>query len=210
MSKNSTVEVIILGHRDFGEYDKQVHLYSEELGKIKAIAKGSRKITSKFTGHLETLNVCQVVLYFGPRNTIITEIQTIKNWSAIRDDFGKLKSALQISEITNQMIYENQTITDLHILIKETITLLETTEKCDLLTIAYILKFLDRMGLLPNFQEILPKKLELKYMKFFHFLLTEPFEKIITIHLQNDEKKKITALVRKIIENQIDKPLSYI
>lgn len=203
--KNLTTEVIILGHRNLGEYDKNILLYCEHLGKIQAVAKGSRKITSKFTGHLETLNVCNVSLYFGPRNIIISEIQTIKNWSAMRDDLEKLKSALQISEITNHMIYENQIIDQLNHLIKTTVEFLQHTPNCELVAISYIMKLLDKLGLIPNFRDLITDKLEEKYLRFFHFILNEPLEKIITIRLTAEEKRKAFGIVNKIVETHTEK-----
>jgi len=70
--KRATTIAIVLGSKNFMESDKIVHLYSEDLGKIRAIAKGARRITSKFVGHLETLNLVTASLYFGPKNTILT------------------------------------------------------------------------------------------------------------------------------------------
>ena len=117
--KSQSSTCIIIGHKNLGESDKVIHLYSEEFGKIRVIAKGARKITSKFTGHLETLNICNVLIYFGPKNIILNEINTLKNFKEIREDLEKLKCALIISEVVNQLVYENQKIENLIQLIEE-------------------------------------------------------------------------------------------
>ena len=41
------VHAIILRHADWGEADRLVTLYTREQGKMRAIAKGARKITSR-------------------------------------------------------------------------------------------------------------------------------------------------------------------
>ena len=118
--KNLNTKAIILGSKNIGESDKLVFLYTNELGKIKVIAKGARKITSKFTGHLETLNTCTVSLYFGKYKTIIQEIITQDIGTNSDTNFNKATGALQIAEITNQMLFENQSIEKLFELIEET------------------------------------------------------------------------------------------
>ena len=80
-------KIIILGHKDLGESDSLLYIYNFDLGKQKIIAKGARKIKSKFTGHLQTLNFCEAVLYSAPRNIILQEIATRKNYFKNINDF---------------------------------------------------------------------------------------------------------------------------
>lgn len=196
--KSTSINCIILGHRDFTENDRLVFLYSEEFGKIKVIAKGARKITSKFTGHLETLNFVMAEIYFGPRNIILKEIITIKNFKKIRDKFEKLSAAIQIAKITNQILYENQKIDDLIKLLTDTLQQLSTSNKPALTSQAYLIKILDRSGLMPDFKNIVGN-LEQKYMKFFHFLKTQPLSEIEKIILNTKETETVNKAVEKII-----------
>lgn len=145
-----TTKCVILGHTNLGESDKIIYLYSDELGKIRAIAKGARKITSKFTGHLETLNFCTVELYFSPRNTIIREIITNKSPFKKRKSFKTLSNALKIAEITNQALYENQTLENLTQLLKNAVKQLSKSRKKDLVARSYTIKLLDKCGYIPD------------------------------------------------------------
>ncbi|HVN15979.1 MAG TPA: DNA repair protein RecO, partial [Anaerolineales bacterium] len=47
------MEAIVLRHGDWGEADRLLTLYTREQGKVRAIAKGARKLTSRKAGHLE-------------------------------------------------------------------------------------------------------------------------------------------------------------
>ena len=47
------MEAVVLRHADWGEADRLITLYSHERGKLRAIAKGARKIRSRKAGHLE-------------------------------------------------------------------------------------------------------------------------------------------------------------
>lgn len=204
--KSQNLTGIILGHKNLGENDKLLFLYTEELGKIKAIAKGARKITSKFTGHLETLNICTFSVYFGPRNTILTEIITLKIFKKIREDLKKLNCGLQIAEITNELIFENQRIEGLADLIEKNLQKLNIGAKPFLVTQSYIVKLLDLIGLIPDFKTT-ASTLEFKYLKLLNFLKLRPLNEIEKIKLTIPEEKTLRTLLKNMVENQIEKSL---
>lgn len=204
--KSQSINCVILGHRNFGESDKLIFLYSEEFGKLKLIAKGARKINSKFTGHLETLNFAEAEIYFGPRNIILTEINTIQSFRKIREDLEKLKSALQIAEITEKTIYENQEVPNLIPLLKLTLKHLVESKAPNTISYSFIIKFLDLLGMIPDFKS-LQSNLPEKYLKFLNFVKEEPYSKIEKIVTSQEEEQKIKEILQKIIEFQTDNPL---
>jgi DNA repair protein RecO len=53
---------IVLKRENIFEADRLYHLYTEDFGKVKAIAGGVRKINAKLTGHLEPFNLVWVEL----------------------------------------------------------------------------------------------------------------------------------------------------
>lgn len=55
-------EAFVLDREDFREHDGMVHLYTEELGKVSARARGLKKILSKSSAHLEPFNFVRVRL----------------------------------------------------------------------------------------------------------------------------------------------------
>lgn len=55
-------EAFVLDKEDFREHDGMVNLYTEELGKVSARARGLKKILSKSSAHLEPLNFVRVRL----------------------------------------------------------------------------------------------------------------------------------------------------
>lgn len=213
--KNLKTKCIILGKKNYGETDKLVFLYSEEFGKIKAIAKGARKITSKFTGHLETLNSCIVELYNGPKNIILQEIITENTPFRSRKSLSAISSAINIAEITNKSLFENQILENLPALINETLKLLLSSQKKTLITISYLIKFFDLMGVVPDFSKLFgthdlagnKKFAEEKYQKFFNFVKTKPLKDILKINLTKEEKNKIVNFTQNMIFKEIDKPV---
>ena len=53
-------EAITLGYTTLGEADLLVTIYTKEQGKIRAVAKGARRSTSKLVGHLEPLTLAKM------------------------------------------------------------------------------------------------------------------------------------------------------
>lgn len=207
--KNATTDAIILGNKNFGETDKLIFLYSTKLGKIKAIAKGARKITSKFTGHLITLNFCKVSLYFGPRNIILTEIISLtKNNQRIKNELKHLQAGLKIAEITNKILHENEVMEDLYGLLKNTLFHLKNSQKPELISLAYIIKFLEKQGVMPQFKELQTRGVLKKYLKFFNYIITQNYGKIEKIALREGEKTQIEKLTLKLIQASLDLNLS--
>lgn len=206
--KTATTDAIILGNKNFGETDKLVFLYCTELGKIKVVAKGARKITSKFTGHLVTLNFCRVSLYFGPRNTILTEIVSLtKNTQRIKNELTHLQAALKIAEITNKILHDNEIMEDLYSLLKHTLFHLKNSRKPELISLAYIIKFLGKQGVMPEFKT-LQTKVQEKYLKFFRFIVTQNYANIEKIALNENEKIQIEKLILRLIQASLDLNLS--
>ncbi len=202
--KNFSGTCIILGHKNLGEADKLVYLYNEELGKIKTVAKGARRITSRFIGHLETLNIINCSLYFGPKNIILREIVTAENFTTLRRNLNSASSAMQIAEITNHIIYENQTLENLLRLLEKTLSHLSKSSKPNLIAIAYIIKLLDKAGLMPDFKT-LETDIEHKYIKFLNYLKNESLSDIERISTTKTDDFQIQKIVKNMIERETEK-----
>jgi DNA repair protein RecO (recombination protein O) len=201
--KAQNTKCIILGHRDYGEFNKLIFIYSQEYGKLKLVAKGARKITSKFTGHLETLNFCATSIYFGPKSNILTEIETIRSNKSIRTNLSKLKIALQIAEITDRLVYENQHVKGLMELLNETLEQLSISKKDSLVIYSYIIKLLDKTGNLPDLKHFQ----EDKYLKFFHYLQNNTLKEIERITLSEEEEYNIRKKLINAVELQTDREI---
>lgn len=200
--KLSTTKCVILGHKNFSEKDKFIYIYTEEFGKIRLIAKDAKSLLSKFTGHLETLNFCTATIYFSKKNKILIEISTNKNFFKKTKNLSTLYTALKIAEITNKLLYEDQKLEGLYLLIKQTLKHLIKSRKKTLIFTAYVIKILDKSGLIPNFKET-KNKLKKKYIKFFNFIKDKSFEEIEKIHLQKNEKEEIEKYSNHLIRELV-------
>ena len=104
------VEGIILKRRNLGEADRILTILTKESGKIAVKAPGVRRIASRRSAHVELLNFSQFTLYTSPKAfmPIVTEAQTLDNFSAIKRNLYKIGVAYYICELINGLCAYNQ------------------------------------------------------------------------------------------------------
>src|SRR5919198_573684 len=81
-----TTEAIILRRVDFGEADRILTIMTPEMGKLRVIAKGARKITSRKAGHVELFTRVRLLLARGRNFDIVSQAETIEPYRPVRDD----------------------------------------------------------------------------------------------------------------------------
>ena len=96
-------EGVILKRSNYGEADRILTVYTKHYGKIRAIAKGVRKITSRKGGNLELFNHCVLFLAEGRNLDIITEVQVVNSFSRLSPDLEKTASAFYLVELVDQL-----------------------------------------------------------------------------------------------------------
>ena len=101
--KTYTTEVICLKAIDYGEADRILHLYSPDVGRISAIAKGARKSKSKLAGACELLNLSEVQLSRGKSLDVLTQYQPRQTFTRIRGNLLKLAFAMLYVELIGRM-----------------------------------------------------------------------------------------------------------
>ncbi len=108
MTKRFKVEAIVVGRKDFGEKDMIIDLFAKDKGKLRTLAKGIRKISSKRLGHLELGNYLKAVLYQGKTFAIITETEVIDYDQSLRLNPDKLGSLMFVCELVNVLLPEQE------------------------------------------------------------------------------------------------------
>jgi DNA repair protein RecO (recombination protein O) len=97
-------KAIILRTYKLGESDKILKMYSLDGGIISAVAKGSRKVRSRFGGRLELFNVVELELARGRNLDIINQVEIVKSFKNISSDFYKFV----FCEILSNIILKTQ------------------------------------------------------------------------------------------------------
>ena len=92
-------KAIILKSYKLGETDKIIRMYSSDGDLISAVAKGARKVRSRFGGRLELFNLVDLELTTGRNLDVINQIEIIKSFKNIASDFYKFVFCEIISKI---------------------------------------------------------------------------------------------------------------
>ncbi len=100
------VEAVVLRHSDWGEADRLVHLYTRERGKLRAIAKGVRRMRSRKSGHLQPFTRAALLLARGRDLWIVTQAETVEAYLPLRDDLLRTAYAAYVVELLDRFTYE--------------------------------------------------------------------------------------------------------
>lgn len=101
-------EAIVLRHSDWGEADRLLTLYTRQQGKVRALAKGARKVTSRKAGHIEPFTHVTLQLAKGRDLFIVTQAETIDSYQPLREDLGLTGYASYILELLDRFTYEDE------------------------------------------------------------------------------------------------------
>ena len=101
-------EGIILKRINYGEADKILTIYTKHHGKIKALAKGIRKLTSRKAGSLELFNHAIVFLVKGKNFDLVTEAQAVDLFKSWRQNLVRVGVAYYFCELVDKLTPEEQ------------------------------------------------------------------------------------------------------
>jgi len=99
-------KAIIIKKQNTNEYDQFVTCYTQEFGKLTAIAKSVLKPSSIQAMHLDTLNLVEFELINGKAMPIIAGAQSENSYRDLRDSIPSLAVAHFFSEIIDKMVPE--------------------------------------------------------------------------------------------------------
>jgi DNA repair protein RecO (recombination protein O) len=100
---------IVLRSIKLGEADKIVTILTQGSGKVRGVAKGIRKTTSRFGGRLEPFTHVNLMLYRG-RGALdtITQAEIVASHRHIRDDLSLFAAAETMVEATDKVAEEHE------------------------------------------------------------------------------------------------------
>jgi DNA repair protein RecO (recombination protein O) len=142
---------IVLRSIKLGEADKIVSILTQSSGKIRAVAKGIRRTSSRFGARLEPLTHVSLLLYQGRNLDTVTQAEIISPFLGIRGDFGLIAAAETMLEATDKVAEEHERNVRLFLLLLSGLRALDTGP-ADAAAVAesYLLKLLSLSGFHPS------------------------------------------------------------
>lgn len=144
------VTAFILRRTNVGEADKILTIFSKNMGKLRVIAKGIRKITSRRGPHVDLFNEVAMMLHRGKTMDIVTEVTTIKTYRGGLSSWIRMRAAYLIVEILDKLLPERVEHQDIYVLLQETFGIIEDTseERLDTVLLSFCNTVLITLGFL--------------------------------------------------------------
>lgn len=144
---------VVLKRMDLGEADRILTLYTRDHGKIRAIAKGVRRTTSRSAGHLEPFTLTDVMLAVGRELDVVSQADTLTSFRHVREDVMLTSHAYYLTELTDLLTgerLENRGVFDALVV---GFTALGARHDARLVVISIVLRLLEALGFRPELQE---------------------------------------------------------
>ncbi|HZJ41914.1 MAG TPA: DNA repair protein RecO [Patescibacteria group bacterium] len=90
MKENRITLAIVLKRQDYREHDSLVVFYTKEYGKQVLIARGTKKQTSKLAGHIEPLNLVNLMIIPGKGRSYVGGITSKQSFLDLKEDLNNM------------------------------------------------------------------------------------------------------------------------
>lgn len=150
---------IVLQKKEIRENDRIYVIYTNDLGKIEAVARGSRKILSKLAPHLEPPIFSDLMIAKGKQLDKIAGADEINAYPKIRADLERIQLVFSCFDKLNGLTKFNARDQKIWMLLEKFLEICEDTskdvfvEKKEILECAFLIKLLAFLGYRPEFKK---------------------------------------------------------
>jgi DNA repair protein RecO (recombination protein O) len=145
-----TTDAIVLSRFDLGEADRVLTLITPTGGKLKAIAKGVRRPTSRLGGSLEPFAELRVALARGRTFDVVTQVSVGHAWLNLRDSLESAATAWYIAELADRSLEERHAAEPLYGLLRRAYELIDAGMAPGRVARWYEMHLLDELGMRPE------------------------------------------------------------
>ena len=138
-------EGVVLRAIKLGEADRIVTIFTQGHGKIRAVAKGIRKTTSKFGARLEPMSRVALQCYKGRDLDIVTQAESLDSNRVLREEYALLTRSVPMLEAVDQVAQDREPNPALYRMLTGALHALATTRN-PLVTPAFFWKLLSLEG----------------------------------------------------------------
>lgn len=148
-------EGIVLRTHNLGEADRIVTVLTRSRGKIRAVAKGVRRTTSRFGARLEPGSAVDLQCYEGRTLDTVTQAIAIAGYGdAVSKDYTTYTAAAVMLETADRLTSEHEPATQHYLLLSGAMRALAAGEHdAGLVLDAYLLRALSVAGWAPSFHD---------------------------------------------------------
>ncbi len=143
---------VVLKQMPLGEADRILTLCTHDRGKVRAVARGVRRMKSRLSGHLEPLTHVRISVAEGRDLDHLNEAETVHSFRALREDLDRVSVAVYLCELTDSFTAEGAPTPEILELLLATMRMMEGGEGSPMLVHAFEAKVLGYSGFGPEVQ----------------------------------------------------------
>lgn len=148
---NIKLNGIVIAENNMGDYDKMLTILTPNYGKISCVAKGARRPKSALLAGTQLFCFGEYLVYKGTNTYHINSCETIEIFYNLRTDLDKLKYAIHINKIIQDVTGENENCYKILQLFLNTLyTISETDKDMDFVLGVFKLRLLCILGFTPR------------------------------------------------------------
>jgi DNA repair protein RecO (recombination protein O) len=140
----------VLSRFELGEADRVLTLITPELGKLKAIAKGIRRPTSRLGGSLEPFAELHLNLARGRTFDVVTGASVERAFLRLRDSLEGAATAWYLAELADRSLEERHVAEPIYLLLRRAYELLEAGMAPGRVARWYEMHLADELGVRPE------------------------------------------------------------
>jgi DNA repair protein RecO (recombination protein O) len=145
-------DAIVLTRFDLGEADRVVTVLTPHLGKLKAIARGVRRPTSRLGGGLEPFAELHLQLARGRTFDVVTQVSVEHAWLHLRERLGPTAVAWYVAELADRAIEERHEALSVYGLLRRAYALLDAGMPEARVARWFEMRLADELGIQPELE----------------------------------------------------------
>jgi DNA repair protein RecO (recombination protein O) len=149
-SRLYATDAIVLSRFELGEADRVLTLLTPEIGKLKAIAKGIRRPSSRLGGSLEPFAELRVNLARGRTFDVVTGVAVGRAFLRLRDSLESAATAWYLAELAERSVEERSAAEPVYLLLRRAYELLDAGMAPDRVARWYEMRLADELGMRPE------------------------------------------------------------
>ncbi len=145
---------ITLKRGDYSNSSQIATFYTRSHGKIRTLAKGSKRIERKLRGSIDLFSHMEIILLQkgGTGLNLLTEWEPLHDFPAFRKDVERFYAACHVAELADRLTEEGDKSEPLFDLILSTFHSLSSTRHTEVVLRAFELQTLKLLGYLPQLE----------------------------------------------------------
>lgn len=154
------VDGIILKRKNVGEADRILTIFTKQYGKLRVIAKGIRKVSSRRAPHLEVFTHISAVVHSGKTFESISEVESLDTYKQLRKDLKRVSLGYYLCELIDSLLPISQEHRDVFTLLLQTLQKINDGGNIYKQTKIFTLELLWMLGFLPRNKHLSGQKLQ--------------------------------------------------